>query len=523
MATLINLNDITPVAPANGQNVLWQSDASSPTNVSAYIALGGVNTNVQVKLAGVLYGDSGFTYDGLIVKVAQNSISGIVIPLTSATAAISSFALTAAATAVGGNTTYTGTFNANLTFTGRTVTVSGFTTTANNGIFHLVSITATTMVLNNPSGVSETHAGTAALEFPVTLYAGVVPTVAQGVNFYTMTVAGFANAGNNGTFICYGANASWITIKNSGGILETHAGTGALASAVPAGGNVIIQGNNNSPTYHLQSNVIAPVFNIIGGSSSSALLVLTQEGNPNDSFGMGLFQDPNGSHGFQMWQSGQSSGATPGFFEAGYTGTVNPYGFWALPDETTGLLFSSNAAVPFSGYTSQANLVALSDTQTTGFISLISAVGSTGATGNATLTVDNVNGTSLIQAGLGGIKLDVTAASGNISLNPSGKLVIVGGPIQMSGAAFSIMTKTISYATLITDYTVLVNAAGATTVTLLTTGIPVGKIFQVKNINTGTVTVVGQTGNIDGAANFSIPTQYASATFQWDGSNWWIF
>lgn len=37
MATLINLSNTTPAAPGTGQNVLWQSDASSPTNVSAYM------------------------------------------------------------------------------------------------------------------------------------------------------------------------------------------------------------------------------------------------------------------------------------------------------------------------------------------------------------------------------------------------------------------------------------------------------------------------------------------------------
>lgn len=37
MATLINLNDTIPAAPAAAVNVKWQSDALSPTNVSAYV------------------------------------------------------------------------------------------------------------------------------------------------------------------------------------------------------------------------------------------------------------------------------------------------------------------------------------------------------------------------------------------------------------------------------------------------------------------------------------------------------
>lgn len=62
MANLINLNNTTPAPAANGQNVLWQSDASSPTNVSAYIALASVTTNVLINLSGAIYGDGNFTY-----------------------------------------------------------------------------------------------------------------------------------------------------------------------------------------------------------------------------------------------------------------------------------------------------------------------------------------------------------------------------------------------------------------------------------------------------------------------------
>lgn len=67
--------------------------------------------------------------------------------------------LTAVANASAGNTSYTGTFSP--TLPAGSVVIAGFTTTANNGTFTIVSCSATILVVNNPSGVAQTHAGTA--------------------------------------------------------------------------------------------------------------------------------------------------------------------------------------------------------------------------------------------------------------------------------------------------------------------------------------------------------------------------
>lgn len=72
----------------------------------------------------------------------------------------SSFPLTAVANAVAGNTTYTGTGLTAIN-TNTTVVISGFSNAANNGTFTVVSTTATTLVVNNPSGISATENGTA--------------------------------------------------------------------------------------------------------------------------------------------------------------------------------------------------------------------------------------------------------------------------------------------------------------------------------------------------------------------------
>lgn len=48
----------------------------------------------------------------------------------------------------------------------------------------------------------------------------------------------------------------------------------------------------------------------------------------------------------------------------------------------------------------------------------------------------------------------------------------------------------------------------------------VGVRYTVKNIGTGTVTVIPQSGTLDGAANFALTVQYSSIDVVFDGTNW---
>lgn len=93
--------------------------------------------------------------------------------------------LTAAANASGGNTVYTGTITggSNNGLVGKWFTVSGFTNTGNNNNvpagspastfangFQVIASTATTLTLANPSGVAETHAGSAVVDHTMQVY-----------------------------------------------------------------------------------------------------------------------------------------------------------------------------------------------------------------------------------------------------------------------------------------------------------------------------------------------------------------
>ena len=89
-------------------------------------------------------------------------------PTSTVTTVNSTYALTAASVASGGNTTYTGTFSPT-TPVGSLVTITGFTNATNNGTFTVVSCSSTQLVVNNGSGIAESNPGiavTAPLTFP---------------------------------------------------------------------------------------------------------------------------------------------------------------------------------------------------------------------------------------------------------------------------------------------------------------------------------------------------------------------
>jgi len=151
--------------------------------------------------------------------------------------------LTSVATSVGGNAVYTGTITggANNALQGQSVTVSGFTTGANNGVFSVFQSTATTLTLVNPNATAETHAATAATIILTsvanasggnTVYTGTI-TNGGSNNFVGLTflISGFGLSQNNGTFVCVASTSTTLTLANAFGTSET-----ASATAVSAGG-----------------------------------------------------------------------------------------------------------------------------------------------------------------------------------------------------------------------------------------------------------------------------------------------
>ena len=128
-------------------------------------------------------------------------------------------------------TIYTGTITGGggNAFLGDSVVTSGFQNAANNGTFVAIASSATTVTLNNKAGVTESNPGTATVATGAgtnTVYQGTI-TGGTGNGFAgdSFIIAGFTNAGNNGTFTCTGSTATTLTCPNAAGIAETRAGT----------------------------------------------------------------------------------------------------------------------------------------------------------------------------------------------------------------------------------------------------------------------------------------------------------
>jgi hypothetical protein len=187
------------------------------------------------------------------------------------------YTLTAASNASAGTTTYTGTFPAILTnlFQEVALTISGFTHAANNGTFVLSTCTLTSLVVNNPSGVAETHSGTATVVQPLSTATGRVVIRGEGT------------------------------------------------------GSVPLQGS------------LLPAGLTIVTNPDTMQLVLGEEGNQTDLAILNVFQDPNGSHGFQIISICDGTGARPSFLEMTGT-TVNI----VLPDELTGFQATGTGFTP---------------------------------------------------------------------------------------------------------------------------------------------------------------------------------
>lgn len=169
--------------------------------------------------------------------------------------------LTAAGNASAGSTVYTGVFpgGGSSAYSGFTFGIVGFDMVANDGVYVCTASTATSITLSNANGVADTHAATAyASPFPVTAESSTgtlawtltaASAAVSGVTMYVgtiisggispggwqefpITITGFSNGGNNGTFLCTNWTSTVLTCSNAGGVLETHAGTATLNYAV---------------------------------------------------------------------------------------------------------------------------------------------------------------------------------------------------------------------------------------------------------------------------------------------------
>ncbi len=163
---------------------------SSVPGVSIKIRFLGVPD--QVYKINLTYQGASIQFGPFVVNSSANAVggntvyTGIFTPVSfpaGSVATISGFStsnvsspITSVAAAVSGNTTYTGTFTVASFPLGASATVVGFTKAVNNGVFTVISVTGSTLVLANAFGSAET-ASAFASGVIVSMNNGIYPVV----------------------------------------------------------------------------------------------------------------------------------------------------------------------------------------------------------------------------------------------------------------------------------------------------------------------------------------------------------
>lgn len=145
-----------------------------------------------------------------------------------------------------------------------------------------------------------------------------------------------------------------------------------------------------------------------------------------------------------------------------------------------------------------------------------------GSSSNTGKPIFGVLNSAQTGAGLGAVALTMYDNNKLVTFNST----LDDGTGNMSlkgGLSTALSTKTAAYTLSSTDSTILVNSTSALTVTLPTAVGIAGRIYTIKNISTGVVTVATTSSQtIDGATTYSLGTQYEKITVQSDNANWWL-
>lgn len=146
-------------------------------------------------------------------------------------------------------------------------------------------------------------------------------------------------------------------------------------------------------------------------------------------------------------------------------------------------------------------------------------------TGEGNIGIDEISPTERLDVGSGNVRVrEIVANVGTggdriVVADADGVLKTIDAPTTAA-----IRTETANYAAVVTDETILVNAAGGTVTVTLPSAPTVGKKYNVKKIDAtaNTVNVSGNGHNIDGNATVSGTLPYQGWVMQYDGTNWFI-
>lgn len=150
-----------------------------------------------------------------------------------------------------------------------------------------------------------------------------------------------------------------------------------------------------------------------------------------------------------------------------------------------------------------------------------------GSDANAFAIVQPPNGTSPTADSVSDT-LTFTSSDGSVTITGDATTDTIDfkavAPGAGSNVSYTTSVKTTSYSLGTSETAILVNSTGATTMTLPTASGVTNRIYIIKNINTGTTTVLPSGADtIDGGASAVISTRYSSVNLISANSNWYIF
>jgi hypothetical protein len=309
---------------------------------------GGTDTNVQVNSAGVFYGDSGFTYNkstqlvqmtGPVTLIAANPATNVlnnsspIFTLGSnywnGASVNNGFTIQAVAQAgVGNGSTLqfsyfgAGTSGGGFSFGGAPVSVG----TLNCNAVSLISSTFSGLVFNLTAAANAVAGKTT---YTWSVAGQNFPTVGM-----TVTIAGFVNGGNNGTFLVFSSTSGSLTVWNAGGVSESAAAT-STTKAYSSGNGFAVFSSTGSGNISVQGSSFV-VGNRIETTPNGVDLVLTQQGNSVDAAVLSPYSNADTSHGFRVSALYDGTGANPGLLNWGLNAAGGHILNLTMPDGLTG-------------------------------------------------------------------------------------------------------------------------------------------------------------------------------------------
>lgn len=334
-----------------------------------------------------------------------------------------------------------------------------------------------------------------------------------------------SDADGLGTWVTALPNGTTATTQTAGDNSTKVATTAYVATAVAAGGGVTGSGTTNSVARWTSSSALGT--GIITDNNAIMGITPTVSTGTTTSSGISVVANSlTSGTAMNVSSSSATTGALMNLSNSNGSSTGTPLTI----NTATGFVgnamdYQLNAISRFS--VNQIGSVTSGGRMTVGAVSGGSSIGLYIANAGTTKwSIRNDAGTtgdglSIIDGG-GNVRMEISQTTGFTVFGTNGT---PNSTLQDNGSfATAYIAKTGTYTATASDYTITGDASGGNFQITLPTAIGVtGRIYVIKTISTGTVTI-GCTGgqNIDGSATKSLNVQYTGYTLQSNGSNWFI-